>query len=117
MAERTIKTVGMIGLGKMGNPMARLLASKGFKTVGYDVSEAACKASAKNGVEIAASPAALAAKCDLVIVLTAFEHQAEDALFGENGVVEGARKGTIVGIASTISAQGMRGIAKRPAEK
>ncbi len=117
MAEQTIKTVGMIGLGKMGNPMARLLASKGFKAVGYDVSDAACKASAKNNVEIAASPAALAAKCDLVIVLTAFEHQAEDALFGKSGVVEGARKGTIVGIASTISAQGMRAIAKRLAEK
>jgi 3-hydroxyisobutyrate dehydrogenase-like beta-hydroxyacid dehydrogenase len=107
----------MIGLGKMGNPMARLLASKGFKAVGYDVSAAAREASAKNGVEIAVSPSTLAAKCDLVIVLTAFEHQVEDALFGKNGVADGARKGTIVGIASTISAQGMRDIGKRLSEK
>jgi len=112
MAE-TIKTVGMIGLGKMGNPMARLLAGKGFAVVGYDVSEAAGKAAAKHGVAIAATPAALAAKCDLVILVTAFEHQVEDALFGQDGVVEGARKGTIVGVASTISPSGMRGIAGR----
>ncbi len=108
-----IKTVGMVGLGKMGNPMARLLASKGFAVVGYDPSEPACKASAKHGVTIADSPSALASKCDLIIVLTAFEHQVEDALFGRGGVIEGARSGTIVGIASTISPKGMRDLGKR----
>ena len=38
MASQAIKTVGMIGLGKMGNPMARLLVAKGFSVIGYDVS-------------------------------------------------------------------------------
>ncbi|SRR5581483_6603010 len=112
-----IKTVGMIGLGKMGRPMARLLASKGFRTFGYDISESARAASAKNGVTIAASPAALAAECELVIVLTAFEHEVEAVLFGPDGVAAGARQGTIVGVASTISAQGMRAIGRRLAEK
>ncbi|MEW6453497.1 MAG: NAD(P)-dependent oxidoreductase [Pseudomonadota bacterium] len=112
-----IKTVGMVGLGKMGNPMARLLASKGFATVGYDPSAAACKASAAHGVTIAASPLELAGKCDLVIVVAAFEHQVENALFGKNGIVEGANKGLIVGIASTISPKGMRDIGKRLSEK
>jgi 3-hydroxyisobutyrate dehydrogenase-like beta-hydroxyacid dehydrogenase len=117
MAEQTIKTVGMIGLGKMGRPMARLLAAKGFAVVGYDPSAGAAEASAEHGVTIAPTPSALAAKCDLVIVVTAFEHQVEDALFGKDGAAEGARKGTIIGIASTISPQGMRGIAKRLTEK
>ena len=113
MSAQTIKTVGMIGLGKMGNPMARLLAAKGFSVVGYDVSAAAGKAAAKHGVVIATSPSALAAKCDLVIVVTGFEHQAEDALFGKDGVAEGARPGTIIGVASTISPTGMRDMGKR----
>ena len=112
-----IKTVGMVGLGKMGNPMARLLASKGFATIGYDPSAAACKASAAHGVTIAATPAELASKCDLAIVVAAFEHQVEDALFGKNGIAEGARKGLIVGIASTISPAGMRDMGKRLVEK
>jgi 3-hydroxyisobutyrate dehydrogenase-like beta-hydroxyacid dehydrogenase len=115
--SEAIKTVGMIGLGKMGHPMARLLASKGFSVVGYDVSEAAGKAVAKHGVTISASPAALAAQCDLVILVTAFEHQVEDALFGKGGVAEGARRATIVGVASTISPGGMRDIAKRLSER
>jgi len=112
-----IKTVGMVGLGKMGNPMARLLASKGFAAVGYDPSAAACKASAAHGVTIASSASDLATKCDLVIVVAAFEHQVEDALFGKNGIVEGAKKGLIVGIASTISPKGMRDFGKRLSEK
>jgi 3-hydroxyisobutyrate dehydrogenase-like beta-hydroxyacid dehydrogenase len=108
-----IKTVGMIGLGKMGGPMARLLAAKGFSVVGYDISPKAAKAAARHKIAIAKSPAALAAKCDLVIVVTGFEHQAEAALFGKSGVVEGARPGTVIGMASTISPSGMIDIGKR----
>lgn len=113
----TIKTVGMIGLGKMGGPMARLLAAKGFSVVGYDVNADAGKAAAKHKVVIAKSPSELAANCDLVIVVTGFEHQADDALFGQSGVVEGARPGTIVGMASTISPSGMQDIGKRLAAR
>ena len=112
-----IKTVGMIGLGKMGGPMARLLVAKGFSVLGYDVSAKAAKSAAKHKVAIAKSPAALAAKCDLVIVVTGFEHQAEDALFGKAGVVEGARRGTIIGMASTISPSGMIDIGRRLAAR
>ena len=117
MSAQPIKTVGMIGLGKMGNPMARLLAAKGFSVVGYDVDAKACKAAAKHKVAIAKSPADLSGKSDLVIVVTGFEHQAEDALFGKAGVVVGARPGTIIGMASTISPSGMRNIGKRLAAK
>ena len=66
---------------------------------------------------IASSASDLATKCDLVIVVAAFEHQVEDALFGKNGIVEGAKKGLIVGIASTISPKGMRDFGKRLSEK
>lgn len=117
MTGRTIKTVGMIGLGKMGNPMARLLAAKGFSVVGYDVNAAAGKIAAAHGVAVAASPAALAAKCDLLIVVTGFEEEAEAALFGQSGAVDGARPGTIVGVASTISPSGMQDIGKRLAAR
>jgi 3-hydroxyisobutyrate dehydrogenase-like beta-hydroxyacid dehydrogenase len=113
MSTQAIKTVGMIGLGKMGNPMARLLAANEYAVTGYDVSAAAGNAAAKHGVTIADSPSALAATCDLVIVVTGFEHQAEEALFGKAGVVEGARPGTIIGMASTISPSGMHDIGRR----
>lgn len=112
-----IRKVGIIGLGKMGNPMARLLAAKGFSVVGYDVRAEAASAAAKHNVAIAQSPADLAAQCDLVIAVTGFEHEVETALFGAKGVVAGAQPGTIVAIASTISPTGMREIGARLAAK
>jgi 3-hydroxyisobutyrate dehydrogenase-like beta-hydroxyacid dehydrogenase len=108
-----IKTVGVIGLGKMGAPMARHLAAKGFAVTGYDIDPAAARGLAANAVKPAPSPAALAASCEFVIVVVAFEHQVEAALFGDNGVTAGAKPGCIVGIAATISPQGMRRIAER----
>jgi 3-hydroxyisobutyrate dehydrogenase-like beta-hydroxyacid dehydrogenase len=112
-----VNAVGIIGLGKMGKPMARLLAAKGFSVAGYDVSEAAARAAAEHNVALEGSPSELAAKCDLVIVVTGFEHEVEAALFGGNGVVHGARPGTIVAVASTISPTGMRDIGERLAAR
>ncbi len=113
MSERSIQTVGVIGLGKMGRPIARHLAKAGFNTIGYDVVAQANEAARQHGVEIAGNPAALAQKCDLVIALAAFEDQIEDCLFGADGAASGARPGTIIGVAATIAPTGMRNIAKR----
>lgn len=88
MTVHAVKTIGIIGLGKMGDPIARHLSAKGFSVSGYDVSPAAISRAEKHGVRIAGSPAALTAVCDLVIVVTAFESQVEEVLFGSNGVVE-----------------------------
>jgi 3-hydroxyisobutyrate dehydrogenase-like beta-hydroxyacid dehydrogenase len=108
-----IDGVGVIGLGKMGNPIARHLAAAGFAVHGYDVVPAAVEALAGRGVAGAASAAAVAAASELVIVVTAFEREVEEALFGADGAAEGARPGTIVGVAATISPQGMRRLASR----
>ena len=112
-----IKTVGVIGLGKMGDPMARHLVRHGFAVHGHDIDPAAAQRLAPHGVAAAVSPAALAAVSDLVIVVTAFENQVEDVLFAPNGVTAGARAGTIVGIAATISPRGMRRFAERLGER
>lgn len=117
MPQPIIKTVGVIGLGKMGAPMARHLAAKGFDVIGQDIDPSAVKRLAPHGVTAAPSPAKLAAASDLVIVVTAFERQVEDVLFGADGVADGARPATVVGIAATISPQGMRKFSDRLIER
>lgn len=109
----TISSVGLIGLGKMGLPIARHLVKGGFKVHGVDVSETARAAARNYDVEIAATPAEAAAKCDLVIVLTAYEHQVEEVVFGAQGVVEGAKPGTIIAVGATINPSTQRDIAGR----
>jgi 3-hydroxyisobutyrate dehydrogenase-like beta-hydroxyacid dehydrogenase len=108
-----IKAVGVVGLGKMGNPIARHLLRGGFEVHGIDVAQAANEAARASGVRIAPTIADLARQCDLIIVLTAYEQQVEDAVFGAKGVVEGARSGTIVAVAATINPAGMGSIAAR----
>ena len=112
-----IKTVGVIGLGKMGHPIARHLARNGFAVLGHDIDPAAAQRLSQYGVTAAPSPAALAAVSDLVIVVTAFETEVEDVLFAANGVAAGAKAGTIVGIAATISPRGMRRFGERLSER
>src|SRR3954453_23023632 len=51
-----IRRVGLIGLGKMGLPMSRLLCQRGFAVAGFDVDEASMETAAGLGVQIALSP-------------------------------------------------------------
>jgi 3-hydroxyisobutyrate dehydrogenase-like beta-hydroxyacid dehydrogenase len=108
-----IRRVGLIGLGKMGLPIGRHLVRRGFTVAGFDVSEAAMEMAAEAGVQTALSPQAVAAASDLVIVVVGFDQEVEAAIFGERGVLSGARDGSIIAVASTIAPQTMQRIAAR----
>ena len=113
MSTQEIKRVGVIGLGRMGLPMARRLAERGFAVIGYDVALAALKAAAGAGVQPVNSPKAVAATSDLVIVVVGFDQELEAVMFGENGLLAGASEGIILAIASTIAPRTMKKLATR----
>jgi 3-hydroxyisobutyrate dehydrogenase-like beta-hydroxyacid dehydrogenase len=113
MAE--IKRVGLIGLGKMGLPMGRHLAAKGFAVTGFDLRADAVAAAKKVGVGSAATPAAVAAQGDLTIVVVGFDSDVETAMFGTDGVLAGAKRGSAVAVASTIAPATMKDIGARAA--
>ncbi len=98
-----IKTVGLLGLGKMGNPMARHLLAGGFEVVGFDPAKAACDAARTLGARIAESPRAVAEAAQLVLIVVGFDSQVEEAIFARDGVAAGARPGLIVAIGSTVA--------------
>ena len=98
-----IKTVGMIGLGQMGRPMSAHLLRKGFDVLGCDPVAEARDQARKLGVRICDSPGAVAAAADLSIVIVGFESEVETAVFGEAGIVTGAKTGHIVTVGSTIA--------------
>ena len=113
MATPPIRRVGMIGLGKMGNPMCRHLRKAGFEVIGTDISEAARASLAAAGVKTAATAREVAAASDFVIVVVGFDSEAEAAILGPDGVGAGARPGLIVGVASTVAPRTMTRIAAR----
>lgn len=113
MNKGTIRRVGMIGLGKMGHPMARHLRKAGFDVTGYDVDAAAGDRTAALGVKIVQSPRAVGEQSDFVIVVVGFDGEVEKAILGPGGVAEAARPGLIVGVASTIAPRTMTKLAAK----
>ncbi len=92
---------GVIGLGAMGGPIARHLATAGIPTTVTDLDETAVAAAATHGAVPAADPAAVAAAAGVVIVVVATDAQLHDVLTGARGVFAGARPGTVVLLSSS----------------
>ena len=113
MTNQDIRRVGLIGLGKMGLPIGRLLVQRGFAVTGFDTALPALKAAASAGMQPVNSPKAVAAASELVIVVVGFDSEVEAVMFGDNGVLAGAGDGTIVAVASTIAPHTMQRIAAR----
>jgi putative dehydrogenase len=65
--EAMNETVGVVGLGIMGGAIARNLAAKGHKVVGFDTDAERCTEARRHGVEIAASAAAAAAAAEIIL--------------------------------------------------
>jgi 3-hydroxyisobutyrate dehydrogenase len=106
-------TLAFIGLGAMGSGMATCLVRKGFVVHGYDVRGEPAEALRAAGGRVYGSPAeaALGANVALVIVLTA--DQAENAIFGEDGVASTLTAGSVVVCMTTMSPSRTRDLASR----
>jgi 3-hydroxyisobutyrate dehydrogenase-like beta-hydroxyacid dehydrogenase len=116
MSNSMVRRVGIIGLGKMGHPMARHLQKAGFDVTAYDIDAPACSAAQRSGIAIAANPAAVAQASDFVIIVVGFDKEAEAVLLGSAGIAGAARPGLIVGIASTVAPRTMERLAGRLAD-
>jgi 3-hydroxyisobutyrate dehydrogenase-like beta-hydroxyacid dehydrogenase len=108
-----IQNVGMVGLGKMGLPMAKHLLARGFKVAGCDPVEACRSAARSAGLTVVDTPREVARLSDLVIVVVGFDHEVETVM---SGIVQAARSGLMVGLASTVAPRYAQRLAKRLAE-
>src|SRR6266852_1606790 len=80
---KAIETVGILGLGKMGGPIAGHLLARGFKVIGYDPVARLLEQAAARGARGATSARELARSSDLVIVVVGFDSEVEEVIFGE----------------------------------
>jgi 2-hydroxy-3-oxopropionate reductase len=96
-------TVGMIGLGLMGKPMARNLLKAGFSLTVFNRSRQAVDELAAEGAHAASSPKDVAAASDVVITIVPDSPDVEAVVLGPNGVLAGAKPGTLIIDMSTIS--------------
>jgi len=95
--------IGFIGLGHMGNPMARNLLKHGHTIKAYDVvPDLLKKLTAEKGVEAATSGPDAARGVDLVITMLPSSPHVRAVYMGENGVLAAAKPGTPLIDCSTI---------------
>ncbi|HZY98924.1 MAG TPA: NAD(P)-dependent oxidoreductase [Candidatus Baltobacteraceae bacterium] len=110
--------VGFVGLGTMGEPMARSLRRSGFTvTASAHRRREALDRLRGDGVVEAADPAAVAAASDVVVICVPDAPQVEEVLFGKRGVASGAKAGATAIDMSTISPVASRAFAGRLAER
>ncbi|GAA0583980.1 2-hydroxy-3-oxopropionate reductase [Rhizomicrobium electricum] len=110
-------TIGFIGLGIMGKPMARNLLKAGYSLVVYDVVAAPVAELVEAGAKAGTSPKDVAAQSEIVITMLPNSPHVKAAVLGENGVIEGAGPGTIVVDMSSIAPLASREIAEALAAK
>src|SRR3979409_842775 len=114
---KAIETVGILGLGKIGGPIAGHLLARGFKVIGYDPVARSPEQAVARGARSAASARELARSSDLVIVVVGFDSEVEEVVFGRDGVLEGARPGLVVALVSLVAPRYSTRLAARLAEK
>lgn len=102
--------VGVIGLGVIGGGIAQALHRAGFEVVVCDVDAGAVEALAETSTA-AATPAALAAQVEAVVVAVVNDAQVTTVLTGADGVLGAAAPGTAVIIVSTIGLPTLHAVA------
>jgi 2-hydroxy-3-oxopropionate reductase len=96
-------TVGFIGLGVMGKPMARNLIKAGFSLVVHNRSRGAVDELVAAGARAASSPGEVAGQSTLVITMLPDTPDVERALTGGDGVLSAVQPASIVIDMSSIS--------------
>src|SRR5205807_10167750 len=99
-------TIGFIGLGIMGKPMARNLMKAGYQLVDYNRSSGSMNELAAEGARTASNAREVAEQSDVVITTLPDSPQGQEVMTGENGVLAGAEANAIVIHRTTISLRG-----------
>jgi 2-hydroxy-3-oxopropionate reductase len=113
----THKTIGFIGLGIMGFPMAGHLHKAGHAIVAYDVVPAAIERARDAGYGIATTCAEVARAADVVISMVPDSPDVERVYLANDGVLAGAKAGTLLIDMSSISPVTAVKVAKAAADQ
>jgi 3-hydroxyisobutyrate dehydrogenase-like beta-hydroxyacid dehydrogenase len=117
MNDLTGRTIGFIGLGLMGMPMCRNLMKGGGRLVVTNRSKTPRQKMQQEGAAAVEAPAAVAAQADIIVFMVADTPAVDAVLFGEDGVLETLRPGTLIIDMGTTSLVATRRFAKEVEKK
>jgi len=95
--------IGFIGLGIMGKPMALNLLKSGHELVVYDIEAGNVGILTAAGAASAASAKEIAQECSVIITMLPNSPHVKAVVCGENGILESAKRGTVIIDMSSIA--------------
>ena len=113
----TMKKLGFIGLGIMGKPMAMNLLKVGYSLTVYDIVPEKIKEVVGAGAIAANSSKEVAEKSEIVITMLPNSPEVKEAVLGKNGVLDGAKPGSILIDMSSIAPLTSKAISEKAKEK
>jgi putative dehydrogenase len=98
-----VASIGVVGIGNMGWAMAQRLRERGFHVAVRDIDAGRAALAQAAGIDVAASPAALAARSEALVVAVVDAAQTEAVLFGPDGAAAAMAPGAAVLLCPTIA--------------
>lgn len=117
MLDTSALSVGFIGLGTMGRPMALNLLQAGVHLTVHNRTASRASPLLKAGARMADAPRGVASACDVLFLNVADDQALEAVLFGPQGAAEGLQRGSIVVDLGTTSLAATRAFAARLAKQ
>jgi 3-hydroxyisobutyrate dehydrogenase-like beta-hydroxyacid dehydrogenase len=109
-AVAPIQTVGVIGAGRIGQPIIGHLARKGFTVLAHDVDDGKREAVARAGGTWAGSPREVARAGDATLVCVGYDRELRELMAG--GLLQDVSGGTIVAVLSTVHPRTVQALAE-----
>ena len=97
------ESVGFIGLGIMGEPMALNLVKAGYKVTVYNRTAEKAEPLKEVGAKVAPTPAEAARNADYVVSIVSDSAASEEVIMGKEGVLQTIKPGAIIIDSATIS--------------
>jgi 3-hydroxyisobutyrate dehydrogenase-like beta-hydroxyacid dehydrogenase len=110
-----VPAVAVVGLGRMGEPIAERILAAGFPLSVFNRTTARAEPLARRGAEVLGSPAEALERADVCVTMLADDAAVEGALLGQRGVLAGARPDTVLVDMSTVSVAASERVAGRAA--
>jgi 3-hydroxyisobutyrate dehydrogenase-like beta-hydroxyacid dehydrogenase len=95
------ETIGFVGIGRMGGPMAGRLVDAGHELVVFDTHKAAAQPIVDRGAVLGSSPKDVASRADIVLVSLPTPDIVKQVVIGENGLGQGSRAKIVIDLSTT----------------
>jgi 3-hydroxyisobutyrate dehydrogenase len=112
MKMDTKERIGIIGAGRMGQPMIKHLLASGYQVAACDISAENCGKAREMGATIAENGVAIGRVSDFVILGVGYDEEVNAVSFGDTGVLASLAPGGIIAVSSTVAPDTVRALDK-----